>query len=64
VCLGRHGRLTDCHVARVRRLKLVSDEPVPYQLDGDPGGELPLDIEILPGRLTILVPTSPPDKGP
>ena len=29
---------------------------VPYQLDGDPGGFLPLDIEMLPGRLTLVVP--------
>jgi diacylglycerol kinase family enzyme len=29
---------------------------VPYQLDGDPGGFLPLDIEVLPERLTLWVP--------
>ncbi|NDH95279.1 MAG: hypothetical protein EBZ13_12275, partial [Planctomycetia bacterium] len=27
--------------------------PVPYQLDGDPGGELPLEIRVLPRRLRI-----------
>lgn len=59
VSLGRHQRLADCCVARFRRLKLVSEEPVPYQLDGDPGGQLPLEIEIVPDRLTILVPDSP-----
>lgn len=30
--------------------------PIPYQLDGDPGGFLPLDIEIAPKRFTVLVP--------
>jgi diacylglycerol kinase (ATP) len=41
----------------VRRVRITADVPVMYQLDGDPGGFLPLDIEILPQRLTMLVPT-------
>jgi diacylglycerol kinase family enzyme len=34
---------------------------VPFQLDGDPGGALPLEIEVIPDRLTLFVPkhTSP-----
>lgn len=30
---------------------------IPYQLDGDPGGVLPLNIEVLPERLTLILPT-------
>jgi diacylglycerol kinase family enzyme len=30
---------------------------VPYQLDGDLGGFLPVEIEILPMRMTLLVPS-------
>ena len=44
----------DCRRKRVRKVRLESDQPVPVQLDGDPAGFLPLDVEILPGRLTIL----------
>ncbi len=44
------------HAQQVRRLRLEADEPVLYQVDGDPGGCLPVDIEILPGRLTLGVP--------
>ena len=33
---------------------IESDESVPYQLDGDPGGELPVRIRVLPGRLTFV----------
>ena len=62
VVLGRHHRMPDCTTGRVRRLRLTSREPVPYQLDGDPGGLLPLEIEVLPGRLTFVVP-SPPGRG-
>lgn len=31
------------------------EEAVPYQLDGDPGGNLPVDVKILKNRLTIFV---------
>ena len=54
--LGQHQRLADCTTRRVRRLRITADAQVPYQLDGDPGGLLPLDVQVLPGRLTLVVP--------
>jgi diacylglycerol kinase family enzyme len=51
-----HRRMSDCVTARATRVVIESDEPVPYQLDGDPGGMLPLIIDILPRRLTIIAP--------
>lgn len=56
VYLGQHRHISDWITHRIRRVRIVSDAPVPYQLDGDPGGFLPLDIEVLPNRLTMLVP--------
>jgi diacylglycerol kinase family enzyme len=56
VLLARQKRLTDFAVRRIRRLRIVSDVEVPYQLDGDPGGLLPVEIESLPERLTLVVP--------
>ncbi|HEV3137582.1 MAG TPA: diacylglycerol kinase family protein [Pirellulales bacterium] len=56
VALGRHQVLPDCQIARTTRLRIESDQSVPYQLDGDPGGFLPLDIEVLGERLTLLAP--------
>jgi diacylglycerol kinase (ATP) len=41
---------------QARHIRIESDVPVRYQLDGDPGGILPLDIEVLPNRLTLLAP--------
>ena len=49
---------SDCQTKRVRKVRLESDQPVPVQLDGDPAGFLPLDIEILPGRLNLLATTA------
>jgi diacylglycerol kinase (ATP) len=37
---------------------------VPFQLDGDPGGVLPLEVEILPARLKLIVPESTATSDP
>jgi diacylglycerol kinase (ATP) len=56
VLAHRHERLRDSRIQQVRWLRVESEVQVPYQLDGDFGGFLPLEIEVLPGRLTLLVP--------
>jgi len=56
VVFDQHRSWESCVTARTRRVRIEADEEVPYQLDGDPGGVLPVDIEILPGRLTLIVP--------
>jgi len=56
VMMGRHENWKDCVTLRARKIRIESDSRVPYQVDGDPGGYLPVDIEVLPGRLTLLVP--------
>jgi diacylglycerol kinase (ATP) len=61
--LRQHQRLADWTTRRVRRLRITSDGQVPYQLDGDPGGLLPLDIQVLPGRLTLVVPAEAVGSG-
>lgn len=53
--LGRHHRLPDYQRALAKRVRIEADRPVPYQLDGDPGGMLPLEIEVLSERLTLWV---------
>lgn len=52
----RHDWLWDYQSTLVRHVRIESDVPVPYQLDGDPGGTLPLDIDVLAGRLMLVVP--------
>jgi diacylglycerol kinase family enzyme len=60
--LGLHQHLADWTTCRARRIRITSNEQVPYQLDGDPGGLLPLDIQSLPGRLTLLMPREALEK--
>ena len=55
VLAGWHRSWRDTHIEQTTRITVEADEPVPYQLDGDPGGELPLEIRVLPGRLTLVV---------
>ena len=53
VLTGTHaGRLTARRAAAAGHV----GGKVPYQLDGDPGGFLPVEIESLPNRLTLVVP--------
>jgi diacylglycerol kinase (ATP) len=56
ISLRQHRRLSDWMTCRRRRLRITSDAPVAYQIDGDPGGQLPLDVEAIPSRLTLVVP--------
>jgi len=57
VMMGQHQSWDDCTNRRARSLRIESEvEDVPFQMDGDPGGYLPVDIRILPDRLTLIVP--------
>lgn len=56
IWLGQHESWDDCVTVRATRVRIDAAGDVPYQLDGDPGGNLPVDIEVLPQRLTLLVP--------
>lgn len=55
VVRGKHLAWPDCRYVQATRLRIESDEEVPYQLDGDPGGMLPVDITMLPSRVRLLV---------
>lgn len=52
-----HSRLADVTMMRCRRFRLEADceRPVAYQIDGDYGGTLPVEVEMLPGDLRLLV---------
>jgi diacylglycerol kinase (ATP) len=47
------------HPARRVRLTSADGRPVPLQVDGDPGGVLPGDFEVVPGGIRVLAPSSP-----
>lgn len=43
-------------ILRTPQMCITSRQMVPYQIDGDPGGNLPLEITTAPNRLTLLIP--------
>lgn len=45
-----------CELRRARRVRITSEEPVPYQVDGDWGGETPMELEVLGRQHRVLVP--------
>jgi diacylglycerol kinase family enzyme len=52
-----HLNLPDAQLCQARRFRLEAADggKVSYQVDGDFGGELPVDVEVLPGQLRLLV---------
>ncbi|MEE3285660.1 MAG: hypothetical protein VX311_13850 [Planctomycetota bacterium] len=57
---GTHDLAKDVQVVKARRVRIVSVEPgrgpVPFQVDGDPAGEVPVELECLPNALRVFVP--------
>ncbi|MBI5833384.1 MAG: hypothetical protein HZB16_13885 [Armatimonadetes bacterium] len=45
--------------AHASRVELRSAGAVPVQIDGDPAGELPVSVSVLPGAVNVLVPDRP-----
>ncbi|MBN2124983.1 MAG: hypothetical protein JW821_11860, partial [Deltaproteobacteria bacterium] len=59
--LARWGRLQKgkgVNTHRGKEVILEADERIPLQIDGDPGGELPAILRILPGAISFCVPFS------
>ena len=56
--LGSHKRLDASELSKFESMRIEADceDPVYYELDGDPGGELPVEIEVCKEGLTVLVP--------
>ena len=53
---SEHTQMSGVVCGKGKRIRVHTDNPVPVQLDGDPGGHTPLDIELLPHRLPFIVP--------
>ena len=61
VVRGDHERLPDCTIVQTDDIHVEVAESssaveVPWQYDGDPGGVLPIDVRVLPQRVSLIVP--------
>jgi YegS/Rv2252/BmrU family lipid kinase len=53
---GRLPEYRDVDYVKGRRIEIRGERPVPWQADGDPGGQTPLTIEIEEQAVEVLVP--------
>lgn len=53
---GRHLRRADVSAGQATRLRVTAATPTPVQLDGDPWGTTPVEVEIVPRALTVIAP--------
>ena len=56
VLIRQHRRWKFAQHEVLSRFRIEADEEVAYQLDGDPGGTLPLEIESVAARVRVFVP--------
>jgi diacylglycerol kinase family enzyme len=64
ILTGLHRQFSDVVRQRGQAIEIRSGQRVPYQLDGDYAGRLPLRIETLPRRVHLLLPVLASDpKG-
>ncbi|MCC7368577.1 MAG: diacylglycerol kinase family lipid kinase [Chloroflexi bacterium] len=55
VLIGRHDDHPDVIYRQVRSLTIATRPPVSIQLDGEPAGETPAAVEVVPGAVLALV---------
>ena len=55
VARARHTQQAHVPVGRARTLTLRSAGPVPVQIDGDPWGFTPVEVEVMPAALSVVV---------
>lgn len=58
---GRGKRFAPFEVVKAREIRIEASRSVPYQLDGDSAGFLPVSIQIRPKALRVVVPAQSPE---
>jgi YegS/Rv2252/BmrU family lipid kinase len=56
ILMGQHADLKDVEYFQAASISLRSEEPVPYELDGEMTGYLPVTVTLDPGVLRVLAP--------
>lgn len=58
--LGRHTRDPEVHIYRTKHIKIETKEPIPVHLDAENVGHTPIDIEVIPRALKVILPKNAP----
>lgn len=59
--IGQNEQHVDCW--QVKRVRIDADPPQPVRLDGETFGETPVEIEVVPSAVTVVLPQERPDEG-
>jgi len=57
---GEHVTQEGVVYVKGRDIRIDSSKPVPVQVDGEPAGQTPVDIDLLPCRIPFIVPPNSP----
>lgn len=60
---GTHVNQPSVHVFRAREVAISCDRPFTMYADGDPIGELPVNVRAVPGAVDVLVPERNPPRS-
>lgn len=58
ILLRRHNASRRVQTMVSEKIRIESDQLVPFQVDGDPGGTLPVEIRVCRNRLRLILPAS------
>ena len=58
VLSGRHAQRSEVRFIRTPRLRIEADEPLEVWADGEKVARTPVDIEVVPGAIRVLVPAA------
>ncbi len=53
---GRHETSSHIEMLRGQRIQILGEKPMPVHLDGDPAGTTPVDIQVVPRAIELIVP--------
>jgi len=56
VIAGRHQTLPDVTCLRASQVRIEADVAVPWQMDGDPAGFTPVDLQVLSSAVEVFAP--------
>ncbi len=61
--LKKHANRGDVIYRQCKKVRVTSDNEIRTEMDGDPGAALPMDIEIMPQAIKVLVPRNAKPAG-
>ena len=61
--LKKHADCGDVIYRQCKKTRITSESEIRTEFDGDPGASLPIDIEIMPQAIKVLVPRNATPAG-